>query len=109
MTARRTALDNYTTPNPACEVCNGTGWAAVFDTDCTMCWSVRRAGTSRLHEHLHPTLGQMIRSKIVDEPLEQLRDDMRLAKAKREYRRWRWKRDHPITMRILEEMRGSNP
>jgi hypothetical protein len=101
----RTALDNYTVANPNCEVCAGTGVDPIFESTCTMCWPVRRAGHARLNEHLHPTLPQMVRSAFIDAHVEVLVDRYRRNKARAEHQRWmrraRFKRDHPILMRII--------
>ena len=102
---RRTAI-RVRDVNPDCEVCGGTGEDVLFGTDCTECFRLHIPRTPRMEQHLNPTLGQMIRTKLWDANVESVREDARRRRWRRESERAAWRRDHPITMRFIREMVG---
>ncbi|MCJ7726391.1 MAG: hypothetical protein MUP76_08415, partial [Acidimicrobiia bacterium] len=79
----------------------GTGEDVLFGTDCSECFRLHIPRTPRMAQHLDPTLGQMIKSKLWDANVEDVRETLRRQRWKRQSKRLAWRRDHPITMRIV--------
>lgn len=93
--------------NPDCEVCEGTGRDVLFDTDCTDCFRLHLPRSPRMEQHLNPSIPRMMRTAFIDTHVEQARENARRRKWRAQSQRAAWKRDHPITMRIIRELVGN--
>ena len=89
--------------NPDCEVCEGSGRDVLFDTDCSECFRLHIPRTPRMEQHMNPSIGRMIRSKYIDANVEDVRRQLLMRKWRKQSRAAAWRRDHPITMRIIRE------